>query len=79
VGDDMTAAVVALAAIAALLAVAVVGLVLDHQAERRAWSVERKALLDRVIARHTGEVLAMEQATHPRPLRAEPRPIAEGL
>ena len=54
-------------------------------AERAAWNTERKQLIDRIIARHIGEVLAMEREETlrqrdpaDRPERNE-RPLMEGL
>jgi hypothetical protein len=50
-----------------------------HEAERRGWAAERRALVDRAIAQHTGEILALDRlAQGPRPER-EPAPAIEGL
>jgi hypothetical protein len=69
---------VAVVAIALLVAVVVQARAMT--AERAAWTEERRALVDRAIAAHTGEVLALDHAREGRvkPERAE-RPLIEGL
>lgn len=67
-----------------LVAVALIGVlvvVLRMQAaERSEWREERQALLDRVIAKHAGEVIAMDRIGRPRPLTDTPeRAQAIGL
>lgn len=47
--------------------------------ERAAWAVERKQLVDRAIARHAGEVLALDREPKPKPDRDEPAVYVEGL
>jgi len=75
----MIAAVVALAAVVAALA-GVLVLVLRQQAtERREWVSERRTLIDRAIARHTGEVLALDRDQNRPPREDHERPIAVGL
>lgn len=76
----MIAAVIALAAVAAVLA-AVLVLVLRMQAsERQEWVVERRTLVDRVIAHHVGEVIALDRSGAARDPRPEhERPVAVGL
>ncbi|MET0578240.1 MAG: hypothetical protein ABW122_06250 [Ilumatobacteraceae bacterium] len=76
----MIGAVVALGLATVLLAVALL-LALHLQAgERREWQNERRALIDRVIAHHAGEVIALDRSAAPRPQRPESeRPTAVGL
>jgi hypothetical protein len=51
-----------------------------HQAERDAWANERRFLIDRAIARHVGEVLALErEANRPADTERAVRPLLEGL
>jgi hypothetical protein len=67
---------VALAALAAALFVVVLAAYL----ERRAWNQERARLVNRIIARHTGEVLALDRNDTPHePKDREPPVIVEGL
>lgn len=51
-----------------------------HQRERSTWAVERRQLVDRAIARHTGEILALDRGNGARPKAEgdEPR-LIEGL
>lgn len=42
-----------------------------HQREREQWAVERKQLLDRAIARHAGEVIALDRPAKPKGERTE--------
>lgn len=51
----------------------------SHARERETWAVERKQLVDRAIARHAGEVLALDREPKPRPDRDEPPVYIEGL
>lgn len=76
----MIAAVIALGGVAVVLAV-VLGVIVHLQArEREAWSGERHALVDRAIARHVGEVIAMDKVSANRELREHPeRPQAVGM
>jgi hypothetical protein len=74
----MTAAVIALAAVVALLAAVLVLALVDHATERKEWASERRMLVDRIIAQHTGEVIALDRSQ--RPARENPeRPQAVGL
>lgn len=77
----MIAAVCALAAVVVLLGVAVIMLVQDHEVERREWRDERRGLVDRAIAQHTGEIVALDRQAAPKPMRMDSpmRPTAEGL
>lgn len=73
----------ALTVVSCVLAAAVVLLVVLQAIERQRWAEERKALVDRAIARHTGEVLALDRQPKRSSLdnhveRAE-RPTAVGL
>ena len=77
----MIAAVAALATVTVMVAGALLGLVINHNIERRGWAEERRALVDRAIARHTGEIVAMDR-THEhrdRTNAAAERPVAVGL
>ena len=58
-----------------------VGVLRMQASERREWSQERRTLIDRAIAQHTGEVIALDRSSAPpRAPRPETvRPIAEGL
>jgi hypothetical protein len=74
----MVAAVIAFGAVAVALA-GVLVLVLRMQAsERREWVAERHTLVDRAIAKHTGEIIAMERTQRPEREPYE-RPTAVGL
>ena len=76
----MIAAACALGAVTVALIGVLVVLLRMQAAERSEWSEERMALLDRVIAKHAGEVIAMERMSKPRPLsESMPRPEAVGL
>jgi hypothetical protein len=67
-----TALVVTLAGIGFLL--------LSHAAERRQWADERLALVDRAIAAHTGEVIALDRVRSGRVRPPRPDPVEiEGL
>jgi hypothetical protein len=77
----MIAAVFVAGAIAVVLAGVLVGLLRMQASERREWTAERRSLVDRAIASHTGEIVALDRSTAPpRAPRPETvRPIAEGL
>jgi len=76
----MIAAVIVAGAIAVVLAGVLVGVLRMQATERRQWSDERRALVDRAIARHVGEVLAMDRPHVDRPtVGAGERPVAVGL
>jgi hypothetical protein len=73
------AAVIALAVVAVVLAGVLCALVATQGRERASWAAERRALVDRAIAQHTGEVIALDRA-QTRPKReVEPRVPVEGL
>jgi len=75
----MIAAVIALAAVAVVLAGVLVVLVRQQGAERREWASERRTLVDRAIARHTGEILALDRDQNRPPRDEHERPVAVGL
>jgi hypothetical protein len=78
----VTAAVVALATTTVVLAFVIVGIVRGQAMERSRWADERRTLVDRAIARHTGEVLALDRtASPPRSSLANEhdRPVPVGL
>lgn len=81
----MIGAVVILAAAVAVFAVVVGVLVLSHQRERERWTAERRALVDRAIARHSGEILAYDRSANRSPTNATADPdrprnvLIEGL
>jgi hypothetical protein len=60
----MIAAVVFLAGATAVLAAVVCALVVQAQRERNQWAAERGRLVDRAIARHSGEVIALDREAH---------------
>ena len=69
----IVAALVVLGAVTAVLCAAMLLM-------QRAHTAERRMLVDRVIATHSGEVIALERAAQPRPPRPERvAPVAEGL
>lgn len=67
----MTAALVAMMLVCCALMAAHVRTLDKHEAEREQWAAERKQLVDRAIARHTGEVIAFDREGRPRPERVE--------
>jgi hypothetical protein len=76
----MIGAVVALGLAAVLIAGALVYVVGLQGRERQHWADERRMLVDRAIAQHTGEVLALDRSTKPKPDRdREARPEPVGL
>lgn len=48
-----------------------------HERERAAWAEEREMLVNRVVARHTGEVIALDREVARRP--REPRDPSEDV
>lgn len=75
----MIAAVIALGVVAVALVCVLYALMQSQGRERRDWAAERRALVDRAIAQHTGEVIALDRAqTKPR-REVEPRVPVEGL
>jgi hypothetical protein len=79
----VTAAVVALATTTVVLAFVIVGIIRGQAMERRQWAEERHGLVDRAIARHVGEVVALDRqprTVKPGPLDNQPdRPVPVGL
>lgn len=76
----MIGVLVVLAIAAVVLALVNASMVRSFQRERESWTAERKALVDRAIARHSGEVMAMDRndrKAHP-PQERETR-LVEGL
>jgi hypothetical protein len=76
----MIGAIVALGLAVVLLAGALVLVVGLQARERQHWVEERRSLIDRAIAQHTGEVLALDRAAKPKQdHNREPRPEPVGL
>lgn len=74
----MIAAVIALGSVAVVLAGVLLLVVRLQAVERREWVMERRSLVDRVIAQHTGEVIALDRNQRPPRERTE-QPQAVGL
>lgn len=70
--------VVAVVAIVALAGV-VVALLYAQARERREWVAERKRLTDRAIARHAGEVVALDRDRAQGKTQTEEPKLTEGL
>jgi hypothetical protein len=48
--------------------------------ERAKWATERKELINRAIARHAGEIVALDREGKPKPERDDKPPVyVEGL
>jgi hypothetical protein len=48
--------------------------------ERAKWATERKELVNRAIARHAGEIVALDREGKPKPEREDKPPVyVEGL
>ena len=80
----MTAALIALAVSNVVLAGVILGLFRSSGRERSEWAGERRSLVDRAIARHAGEALALDRSARPSvkpgPLdHAVERPVSVGL
>jgi len=76
----MIAAVIALGLVAAALAGVLVLVLRMQSSERKDWVMERRSLVDRVIAQHTGEIIALDRSAQPREQRPErEHPVAVGL
>jgi hypothetical protein len=71
----MIAATVALGLAVVVLAVVLGLMERAHGAERNEWANERRSLVDRAIARHSGEVLALDRNGRPKPEHDEPKLI----
>lgn len=75
----MTAvAVMALLTLLALSAV-LAFVIAMHARERQEWTAERRALVDRAIAQHAGEVMALDRQARQIPKVKEPPKLVEGL
>lgn len=75
----VVATVIALGAVAVALACVLGAVVKSHGDERREWAAERRSLVDRAIARHAGETIAMDRAANAIP-RDRPEPVLiEGM
>lgn len=75
----MIAAVIVLGCVAVVLAGVLCAVVGSHGRERREWADERRALVDRAIAQHTGEVIALDRAQKPKAERDHEPVLVEGL
>jgi hypothetical protein len=75
----VTATLIVLAIVCVSILTALVVVIDRHETEREHWAVERKQLIDRAIARHTGEVLALDREPKPKKDRDEPAVFIEGL
>lgn len=76
----MIAAVIALGAVAVVLACVLCAVTLIHGRERQEWSRERRSLVDRAIARHAGETIAMDRAANGAPKEPRGEPVLiEGM
>lgn len=68
----MNTTIIVFAAVCLLAAVVITLIIFQHR-ERATWSAERRVLVDRIIARHTGEVVALDrQAERSRTERPDP-------
>ena len=74
-------ATIAILGVVALCLMAVIVIVMErHETEREAWTIERQKLVDRAIARHAGEVVALDREPKPKTERDEASPVyVEGL
>jgi hypothetical protein len=78
-GELVIAAVIALGAVAVVLVGVLAVMLRTQAAERHEWVDERRSLVDRAIASHVGEVVALDR-TAQRPQRVPTeRPEAVGL
>lgn len=76
----MIAVVVVLVVALVLLDLALLYILRSHLAERAGWAQEREMLVNRVVARHTGEVIALDREARPREPREPREPtFIEGL
>lgn len=70
--------VVAVTAVVVLAGLLVMEMLM-HSWERREWALERRALVDRAIARHSGEVIGLDRNAKPKPEREHEPRLIEGL
>ena len=75
----MIGAIVVLGVVAVVLAAALVLIVRQHDAERRGWAEERRLYIDRAIASHVGEIVALDRTARKEPRNEQERPQAVGL
>jgi signal transduction histidine kinase len=75
----MIGAVVALATTCLALVIAQCLILRWHDNERDAWRVERAELVNRAIARHAGEVIALDRQAKPTTHEPVDRPVPVGL
>jgi FlaG/FlaF family flagellin (archaellin) len=74
------AAVIALGAVVVVLACVLGVVVRTHGEERREWASERRSLVDRAIARHAGETIALDRAAnHSTEREKPPQVLVEGI
>ena len=59
--SDTTALVVVAAVALVVLAAVLIYVLVGIKGERHDWQAERRFLMDRAIARHTGEVVALDK------------------
>lgn len=74
----MIGAIIALGLVTVVLAGALLLSLRLQAGERREWVMERRSLVDRVIAQHTGEVIALDRNQRP-PRERTDNPQAIGL
>lgn len=76
----IVAALVAMAVANVVIGLTLVASMSSHRDESDRWAKERRELLNRVIARHTGEVLALDRDQAPKADRERTAPVlVEGL
>lgn len=75
----MIAAVITLGSVAVVLVGVMCALLVSQGRERTSWAAERRSLVDRAIAHHTGEVIALDRAQIRPKREVEPRQPVEGL
>ena len=78
----MTAALASLAVAVLVLVVGLLAVLRGQFREREAWAIERRALVDRIIAKHSGEVIALDRKAAPKRSSMDnerDRPVPVGL
>lgn len=73
------ATVIALGTVALILACVLGTVVKSHGDERREWAAERRTLVDRAIARHAGETIALDRAANAVPKEHREPVLIEGM
>lgn len=72
-------------AVAVVVLAGVLGVLIhEHQSERTQWTAERRSLVNRAIAQHSGEIIALDRsdARNDRPVEPKvptPEILPEGL